>query len=552
MITVMHRNQEWFRLDGKLIFKVYQSITRLNNTIMKKRFNKFLLVILIVIASAAIIASCNKLNLTPLDKTTTATFYTKKADFDGGMFAAYSSMQDLWAINSATSFGGHNGWGSFWVVSMLASDDAEFNTSQNNTVSDAQDVDALNLRANNRFIYTVYAETYEGINRANIVLEAVDNGKNDLTDAEKKAVVAEAKFIRGFFYFIAAQMWKTAPIVTETAKTLQQTYKNSDPTALLQASLDDFKTAATDLPSSWNDANTGRATKWAARAYEGKVNVWMKKWNEAVDAFEDVEKNGGFNILPDYEDVFAEANENNKESVFEVQFGGPYSDDNSWILDDNGNEDFKSTQGIARPWFFVARSDAGAQRWFVPTRKLKDLFDEEPGDKRLDAALYYKEGEDYTCYNSGGNEVTPGVFTKVLPPADKSQSPTGLAIKKYLGSKNTDVSFYRNGVSFNNERFFRYSELLLLHAEALLSGGAPKGISVYQTADALINKTRNRAGLNDLTGATISQLQKEKQKELCFEPARYFDMIRWNVGGAKIFPFPQDEIDRNHGSLIQN
>ena len=76
---------------------------------MKKRyFIKFLLAILIVSGSSAIIVSCNKLNLTPLDKTTTATFYTKKADFDAGLFAGYSSMQDFYHINSATSYGGKN------------------------------------------------------------------------------------------------------------------------------------------------------------------------------------------------------------------------------------------------------------------------------------------------------------------------------------------------------------------------------------------------------------------------------------------------------------
>ncbi len=517
---------------------------------MKKRyFIKIFLAILIVSGITVIIASCNKLNLTPLDKTTTATFYTKKADFDGGIFAAYSSMQDLYAVNSATSFGGHNGWASFWVISMLASDDAEFNTSQNNLASDVQDVDALNFKANNRFIYTVYAETYEGINRANIVLEAVDNGKNNLTADEKKSIVAEAKFIRGFFHFLAAQIWSTAPTVTATAKSLQQTYKNSDPKALLQASLDDFTAAAADLPSSWGSDNTGRANKWAAKAYVGKVNVWMKKWNEAVAAFEDVEKNGGFDILPDYEDVFAEANENNKESIFEVQFGGPYSDDNNWILDDNGNEDFKSTQGTSRPYFWTAALNAGSNRWFVPSQKLKNLYDEETGDKRLDASLYYKEGEDYSVYGNGA--IQHDIFTAATS-GPTSLSQTGLVIKKYAGSKNTDLSYYRNAVSFNNERFYRYSEMLLLHAEALLNGGAPGGISGYQTADALINKTRNRAGLSSISGATIGTLQKEKQKELSFEPARYFDMIRWNIGGAKIFPFPQDEIDRNRGTLIQN
>jgi hypothetical protein len=64
----------------------------------KKFFLHFLLVILISISAAAIIRSCNKLDLTPLDKTTTATFFTKKSDFDGGIFAAYSSMQDLWEV----------------------------------------------------------------------------------------------------------------------------------------------------------------------------------------------------------------------------------------------------------------------------------------------------------------------------------------------------------------------------------------------------------------------------------------------------------------------
>ena len=503
------------------------------------------MVILISIGAIAIVISCNKLNLTPLDKTTTATFFNTKADFDGGLFGAYSSMQDLWAVNSATSFGGHNGWGSFWVVSMLASDDVEPNYADNTPDGDVVEVDALNLKATNRFDYTVYAETYEGINRANIVLEQVENGRNSLTDDEKKTVIAEAKFIRGFFHFLAAQMWKTAPIVTETAKTLQQTYGNSDPMALLQASLDDFKVAAQDLPASWDDANTGRATKWSARAYEGKVNVWMQKWDDAIVAFEDVEKNAGYSLLPNYEDEFAIANENSVESVFEVQFGGPYSDDNSWILDDNGNEDFKSTQGTTRPWFFVLRTDAGALRWYAPTQKLKDLFDEEPTDKRLPASMYYIDGEDYTTYVSGGNQVTADVFTPAF-------SSTGLAIKKYLGSQNTDLSGYRQSVSFNNERFFRYSEVLLLHAEALLSGGAAKGGSIYQTADACVNATRVRAGLAPLAGVTLLQLQKEKQKELCFEPARYFDMIRWNIGGAKIFPFPQDEIDRNHGELVQN
>jgi hypothetical protein len=137
-------------------------------------------------------------------------------------------------------------------------------------------------------------------------------------------------------------------------------------------------------------------------------------------------------------------------------------------------------------------------------------------------------------------------------PYNPARSETGLSIKKYFGPKNLDPNEYRANVQFNNERFFRFSEVLLLHAEALLKGGLPKGISIYQSALACVNATRVRAGLPALASVSEAQLRSEKRKELAFEPTRYFDMIRWNIGGAKILPFPQAEIDRNQGSLKQN
>src|ERR1700749_1734673 len=113
---------------------------------MKKKFLiRVLWVISIVVAATVIIESCNKLNLTPLDKTTTSTFFTKKSDFDAGIFAAYSSMQDLWMVNSATAYGGKNGFGSFWAISMLASDDVAANSAEITPDAEIKDIDDLNL-----------------------------------------------------------------------------------------------------------------------------------------------------------------------------------------------------------------------------------------------------------------------------------------------------------------------------------------------------------------------------------------------------------------------
>ena len=77
----------------------------------------------------------------------------------------------------------------------------------------------------------------------------------------------------------------------------------------------------------------------------------MQKWDDAVTAFEDVRQMVVIPCKRTMKHQFAVTNENDSQSIFEVQFGGPYSDDNGWILDDNGNEDFKSTQGTCRPYF---------------------------------------------------------------------------------------------------------------------------------------------------------------------------------------------------------
>ena len=519
--------------------------------------SKFLIsgVITAAILASVIMAACNKLDLTPLDKTTAATFYKTPADFDAAIFAAYSSMQDMWVVNGETSRGGGDGWGAFWAISMAPTDDVKINSlaSSNGSgqLNDARRLDNLDFNTTNSHIYTLYSQVYEGITRANLVLENINDEGNSLSDAEKNLYTAEAKFIRGFFHFLAAQIWKTAPLVTETPKTTSGLkYTNSDPTALLQSCADDFKDAFNGLPASWDASNTGRVTKWGAKAFEGKVYVWMQKWNEAVEAFEQLETNGGYALLPDYEDVFAYDKENSRESIFEVQFGGPYSDDNGWVYDDNHSESYKASQGIARNWFFYTNDAFGSGggsnslKWYIPSRSLKEAFDAEPGDKRLAASMYYIPGETYPSFAYSNRNPDE--------PYNPAGSETGLSIKKYFGLKNVDPNEYRQNVQFNNERFFRYSEVLLLHAEALLKGGTPKGQSIYQTPVSLVNATRTRAGLAPFASVNETQLRNEKRKELAFEPTRYFDMIRWEIGGAKIFPFPQAEIDRNQGSLKQN
>ncbi len=58
--------------------------------------------ILTVLAIFLAVQSCNDLDLQPLDRVTTSTYYKTAGDFDGAMFAAYSSVQDFWGTSTET------------------------------------------------------------------------------------------------------------------------------------------------------------------------------------------------------------------------------------------------------------------------------------------------------------------------------------------------------------------------------------------------------------------------------------------------------------------
>ncbi len=118
-------------------------------------------------------------------------------------------------------------------------------------------------------------------------------------------------------------------------------------------------------------------------------------------------------------------NENNAESIFEVQYGGPFSDDNLWVFDDTHSEDFKASQGTGRGWYWDASNGApgGKLGWWAPTQDLVDAF--EPGDVRL-ATILYQDGDTYYSFDGSRYEL----------PYDPTWSSTSYTLKKYRGSVN--------------------------------------------------------------------------------------------------------------------
>jgi len=488
------------------------------------------------------LSSCDKdLDLKPLDRITVESFYKTRNDFDGAIFASYSSIQDFWGTSTETL----GEQGEFWKITMVITDDVAADDVTSDGIS--TDVDRLLVRSSDVPYAAVYTQIYEGILRANLVLDNLDN-ENELTAEDKTVLGAEAKFLRAWFHFQALKLFGTPPLALEVGKDLRNlALPNATKEELYTSILGDLNAAAAGLPDVWDSSNTGRATAWAAKSFIGKVNVWKQDWPSAINAFKDVVLNGPYRLISDYEQVFFFENENNAESIFEIQYGGPFSDDNIWVFDDTHSESFKASQGCARGNYWDAGNGApgGKNGWWAPTQDLVDAF--EPNDLRA-PITYYQEGDMYFT-----------TFTSL--PYDPDWSSTGYTLKKYRGEINSVPGNYSSNqqAEFNNERWFRFAELKLLYAEALLEGGGDLTI-----AKAQIDDIRVRAGLLPLEdGVDLMQaMRQEKRVELALEPHRWFDITRWGIGpeifGAswndklKVFPFPQSEIDRSDGLLIQN
>ncbi|MEO1627885.1 MAG: RagB/SusD family nutrient uptake outer membrane protein, partial [Bacteroidota bacterium] len=310
---------------------------------MKKIFT------LLLVAGGCILLfnRCNDLELQPLDAITEEAFYQTSSDFKGAILAAYSSIQSFNGT-STENLGERAEW---WKITLMASDDVTFDDVNVSDPATNINMDNLNFLPTDVAFQSIFTHIYQGIFRANLVLDKLTE-ENELTDAEKTAFEAEAKFLRGWFHFQSYKLWGgQAPLALETRRDLSEiALANSTADATVDAIIADMQFAADNLPDTWDDANLGRATSWAAKSYMGKTNLYAKRFPAALTALQDVYDNGPYMLMSNYEDVFSYDFENNSESIFELQYGSN-SDDNGWVLDDNHSENFKASQGIMRAWW---------------------------------------------------------------------------------------------------------------------------------------------------------------------------------------------------------
>lgn len=412
-----------------------------------------------------------------------------------------------------------------------------------------------------------FGSYYEGISRCNQVLDNVPNISMD--EALKSRILGQAYFLRGLYFFHLVNFFGRVPLPTQSPKS------NADfflPQATEEEGwkqvIADFAKAKEMLPVSYSgvagpdNADKGRATKGAAMAYLGKSYLFTKDFTKAAAEFKAVIDLNVYQLVANYKDNFTEANENNSESIFEVQFsrdaGGT---DLGW------GGDPSSTWGKTS-----ARAITFAPRGFgwtdvQPTRSVFDEFMQEKTvngdvDPRIDATIFY---------NKPGERIYGKLFSDFYAnnPADLND----IFCRKYEnGDGNRENEFdWRSGI---NERLMRYADVLLMYAECLNELGQTAAAYPY------IQQVRSRVNLPDLAttkpGMTQSQMRDqlahERLLEFCLEGHRFDDIRRWGwlqdpaklamlkardpefntyQPGREYYPIPQSEIDNNPG-ITQN
>jgi hypothetical protein len=350
----------------------------------------------------------------------------------------------------------------------------------------------------------LWNDLYSLIFRANQVLTNVPGIEMDAD--LKKRTLGEALFMRSLAYYDLALLFGDLPLVLTTADAsvrIPQVAQN----VVYEQILTDLATAKANLPLTYDAANKGRATRGAATALMGKVYMQQKKWALASAQFAELIGTNTYSLVPNYSDNFTEANENNAESIYEVQFSG---------VNKTFGQDFPgAAEGNERAQFWgppgVGFTDVEVRRWVF--NEYTDLTTTGGVDPRRDQSLFSATG-------------TPTLYGKAFGAGGLNINPNRILWRKYQNDRSRNFEDFFSGI---NIRLIRYADVLLMHAEALNEQG--------QTAAAVpfINQVRQRANLVPLvasafTQATMkTQIRHERVTERAGEGTRWSDLVRYGL-----------------------
>ena len=425
----------------------------------------------------------------------------------------------------------------------------------------SNEFNTFNFTTSNDVVRSLWKKGYAGVFRANFTIARSEQ----LLDTEEAEIIneyiAEARFLRAYFYFELVRFFENIPLLDELPATVEaDNQPQADPQAVYDLIASDLVFAIENLPERTRSL---RATKWAAQGLLARVFLFkngvyggnMNAGGLTVDGpyclqqLENMINVSGHELFPSFDELFLVDNEFNQESVFEIAFEeGPVRGD--WGSEHQVEGNLAAQMMGPR----ASTSNIYYRGWSFGVMTNK-LFQDMQGDPRLDATILTQEtilSEPNAGLNTGAYQHT-GYYNNKYTTRIDARGPSGTP-----ELHNT-----------SNIRAIRFADVLLMAAEL--------GQNVEY-----INRVRERVGLAPLTSYSEAALFNERRMELAGEGIRYLDVLRrgmdvaseelttigdigpnytgpdnfydvtFNPSTRGFIPIPQLEIDLSAGVLVQN
>ena len=413
---------------------------------------------------------------------------------------------------------------------------------------------------------------YAAVSRCNRALVSLEkNGNDKLGEATTRERIAEVKFLRAHFYYKLITVFRKIPWIDEEVfKTNAQEQTHNDAFTyeqLFDKIIADFKLAYDVLPEIQKEG--GRINKIAAASYLAKCYLQLA-WGDGYEKttgishikadymqkvvdYTDVVSKSRYGYLEDYGDIFLPEYKNSKESIFSIQCSD-YKDDNTTFGRGNWSNTLNGCWGIwSCGWDF-----------HKPSQNLVDAF------KTRDGLPEFDDFDKTPAHPVNGQPNTqkwdPRLFHTVGMPKDNSRNPS--AYGYYTSLK--EVPQRSKGETYNNpwqafamnEYMFRYTDVMLMRAEALIETGR------LADAKTIINAIRQRAAnsVNKHIAYAADQceialypdsyfqdkdtarkcLRWERRLELAMEHERFFDLRRWGIASETLNRYFKTEVNSEY------
>lgn len=465
----------------------------------------------------AFLGSCSDLlDTAPKDKVSSATFWKSKSDVDLALAGCYKHLRTSTYLSQLKPYlDGMTDNGYCWQISHSSLSEIKLgilNASTGGVVSN------------------IYNGMYKGVTACYVFLDNFNRVKESLGYGEEaNRIIAEVRFLKAYYLFELVQRFGGVVIYDEVPTVEGSKIKQKSKEESLEYIMVDLDFAIQNLSDA---AYTGHVVKNTAKGLKARVALFMQDWNTVASLTKEIiasEALGKVSFSESYDPIFIKrlGQNNCREILFAVEYLSP---------------DAKQNYGIEIEGFY----------WSGLNPYPSFVLAHEPNDIRV-KEWYYEAKNGAYLRPTDNTWFTPTNTTK-----------TGYGCVKFFDKTNPDkytVNPYDISTD-DNAVLMRYSEILLMYAEAMVELG--EGNTTDAQALSAVNRIRERAGLASIVRSLGREaVRKERRFELAFEGFRLFDLHRWKIaeevmngfesiaGICKfephhyVWPFPQSEIDVN-------